>query len=464
MSLVTRFEKNSLRKSYRTTIPLQVVLDGKSYNAIDWSLTGLALEIPNFQYSPGDKIDAQLILPILDAKLSLPVTLFYEYNYDNRNGFSFIDLSEKHKNVLRRFIEMAIEGKIDRVDDIVAVYEEPEITTPIQTPVTLQEEEAHELKRSFVRTSARYLLFAASVIGFLGLVIFYNLRYIYEGSGVVTGNDMLIYPTVNAFIEKIYVHEGDVISPGMPLVQLDSSAVRFKLALLEIDKKRNRDLFSQKQQHLREQRTMYQKMITLARRQIAKSRISYRNAKKQYTQRLIMKSTLRQVENDYLQARQNLAKIKLLPVSVVEANSSVIQNTLDLEKADVKLEYLKKQLPLYHIEAPVKGKVYEIYGQEGQEALKNNPLMLIWTEDTPYITATVPIKFLAHIVTGTEVDIIDKNDDVVLHGKVFKIGSLTDIIPQSDTFTVSIRPENPASHLKPHQRVQLLFKRDFFRL
>ncbi len=460
MSLVTRFEKNSLRKSYRTTIPLQVVLDGKSYNAIDWSLTGLALDIPDIKSHPGDKIDAQLILPIHDARLSLPVTLFHEYNQDDRNGFSFVDLSEKHKNVLRRFIEMAIEGKIDRVDDIVAVYEEPEIVTPIQTPVTLQEEEAHALKRSFVRTSARYLLFAVLVAGLLGLVLFYNLRYIYEGSGVVTGNDLMVYPAVSALVEKVYVHEGESVTLGMPLVQLDSSAVRYKLALLEVDKKRKRDLFLQKQQRLHQKRVMHEKMITLAKERIAKSGASYRNAKKQYTQRLITKRALQQAENTWLDARQNLEKIKLLPAAEADENLSGTQNRLDLEKAEVKLEYLKKQLPLYHIEAPAKGKVYEIYLHEGQEALKSNPLLLLWTEDAPYITATVPVKYLSDIITGTEVDIIDKNDNVVLKGKVFKTGSLTDTMPQSDTFTVYIRPEHPAKHLKPHQRVQLLFKRD----
>ncbi|RUM68841.1 MAG: hypothetical protein DSZ05_00440 [Sulfurospirillum sp.] len=461
MSLVTRFEQNSLRKSYRTTIPLQVAIEGTIYHAIDWSLTGLALTSSELKTVPGNEIEAQLILPIHDARLSLPVTLYHEYTQEDRHGFSFSGLSEKHKNVLRRFIEMAIEGKIDRVDDIVAIYEEPEIATPIQTPVTLHEEEVHALKRSFFRTSARYLLFMVAVLALLGLLLFYNLRYLYEGSGVVSGNDLMVYPPVSAIVEKLYVHEGEKVMPGVPLVQLDSSDVSYKLALQEVERKRKVELFRQREALLKEKRQMRERMIRLAKQRVSVTSASYRNAKAQYDRQLITKSTLQKAKSVWLDARQNLEKVKLLSSGSDESNDTALQNALELEKAGVKLEYLKKQLPLYHIVAPAKGTVYEIYVQEGQEATKSNPLLLLWTEQAPYITASVPVKYLSDIVMGTEVEIIDKNENVTLHGKVYKTGSLGDTAAQSDTFTVYIRPQQPALYLKPHQRVQLLFKRDF---
>lgn len=458
MSFVTKFENNSMRKSYRTTIPLQVIVEGHTYSAIDWSLTGLALPELQTKLPVGKHIDATLVLSLHEAVISLPVKLLHEYTENGRSGFSFVDLSEKNRSVLRRFIEMAIEGSIDRVDDIIAIYEEPKIETPIQTPVTLQDEEVRTLTTSFRRTAGKYLLFALFVFTVVGILFFYNLRYSYKGSGIVAGNDVKIYTSVNALVDKIYVHEGDQVQKGKPLVDLNDETIAYKLALLEVEKNRKIKLFNAEKEKTAAELAKRKDMIALLTQKVAKKRVYYNNLKKDFNARLITKKALTEAENAYMEAKLQLQKLKMQ--SSDQSESSAKNFALEIEDIDVKIDYLKKQLTLYRIVAPVDAKVYEVYVTEGQEATKNNPLMLLWTKDTPYIEATVPTKYLSDITTGTKVDIVDSYQNRLFEGEVYKTGNLHEKL-QSDVFTVYVKPKDLSYSLKPHQRVQLLFKRDF---
>ena len=459
MSFVTKFEKNSMRKSYRTTIPLQVRLNGKTYSAIDWSLTGLALADLQTNFAVGEKVTAVLVLPMHDAHISLQVKLCHEYTEKGRSGFSFVDLSEKSRSVLRRFIELAIEGEVDRVDDIVAIYEEPQVDTPIQTPVKLQEEEARALQTAFRKTSLRYTFFALFVLALAAGLLIYNFRYRYEGSGVVAGNDLKIFPQVTAVIDKIYVKEGDQVTPGMPLADLDSDDIIYKLSLLEIEKKRKLKMLSAAMQEHNRTVVAQTRMIRLMEQKVRKKRTYYLQMKKEFDAQLITAETLREAENAWLEAKLQLQKQKAAKETLsVEKKADTGKE--DIEDLNVRIDFLKKQLAKYRLFAPVRATVYEIYVPQGQSASKNAPLMLLWTEDTPYISATIPTKYFSDIHTGSKVRIIDRLHDKVLNGEVFKTAE-ADPMQQNETYTVFIRPLDQTVKLRPYQRVELLFEREW---
>jgi len=168
------------------------------------------------------------------------------------------------------------------------------------------------ISSSVILAMGFYLLFMVAVLALLGLLLFYNLRYLYEGSGVVSGNDLMVYPPVSAIVEKLYVHEGEKVMPGVPLVQLDSSDVSYKLALQEVERKRKVELFRQREALVKEKRQMRERMIRLAKQRVSVTGASYRNAKAQYERQLITKSMLQQAKSAWLDARQNLEKVKLL--------------------------------------------------------------------------------------------------------------------------------------------------------
>ncbi len=463
MHPISYFEKNSMRKSYRTTMPLYLVIDQQSYRALDWSLTGAAIESLDMPFKPGEVIEAIILLKMPDATVSIPVKLRHIYTKEGRSGFAFENLSEKNKNVLRRFIELSIEGKIDNTDDVIAIYEEPGVETPVQSPVKLQDEEAKALKSSFLRASLRYILFGLVLLATFAVLLFYNLRYSFEGSGIVMGNDRKVYPMQSAIVSRLYVKEGTYVKKGDPLLQLDSSEIEYQLALLESQKEEALKRYESAKKRLADESTTPNLgLITLLKKSVATSYRELQNARKQFADGLITRDLLNRIERNYLDARTKLENAKV-DAKVLRKKLGVSPQNLvapDLQERDVRIAYLKKLLGQYRITAPVDGIVYEIYATEGQQALASNPVMALWVRRKPYIVVNVPNSYLADISEGTKVDIVDKKQKRSYTGVVTKTGSV-DESPDAETFSVTIKPSVSLDTLAPHQRVEVLFRRDF---
>ena len=121
-------EPNYARKAQRVDLPLLVQINGKSYKAKDWSLSGVGILDLEITFEKDRKIDCMLVLPLQDAHFSLPASIVIKNVRGNITGCEFADLAPRNKRVLRRFIELAIEGQLDNVEDLIAVYSEPVIS------------------------------------------------------------------------------------------------------------------------------------------------------------------------------------------------------------------------------------------------------------------------------------------------------------------------------------------------
>ena len=460
MRMISHLEKNSMRKSYRTTVPLRVVIEERFYDVIDWSLTGLALESLESELSPGELCKATLVLPLHDVALSIPVTLRLEYRESQRFGFSFETLSDKNRSVLRRFIEMAIEGKVEQVDDIIAIYQEPEIASPLEKPVALQAEEARQLKSSFLRTSVKYLLFTLSVLLLAGALLFFNLRYSYEGSGIVVGNDLKIYPLHDTIVEKLYVKEGSAVEEGAPLAQLESSEITYKLALLEAEREKMlRSYDAARKAHTSEPSDTDSVVQTLEKLQRQQA-YALQQAKAALAKHLITRSAVERAQNSYLEASAKVAGARMQATLLSQKKRQAAPQKPDTSDIDVKIAYLKKLLSQYRITAPRKGRVYEIYVTEGQQATVSNPIMTLWTDQEPEIVVNIPADKATAVTPGTVVDLLDSSSGSRFRGKVVKVGSADESLT-TELAAVRIKPEKQHAPLKPHQRIKVLIRRAF---
>lgn len=460
MHVISHYEKNSMRKSYRTSIPLRVVVDNTTYHALDWSLTGLALKDFTENFNPGDTFDASLVLQMEELALTIPVKLKYEYKEGERSGFSFHALSEKNRNVLRRFIELAIEGNIENVDNILAVYHEPKSMLASQPQLSLEKAEEEKLKRSFLRTSWRYLLFALLLFSLLSALLFYHFRYIYEGSGIVTGNDASVYPQRNAVVERLYVQRGSVVHKGDPLADLDSSDIHDQIELLQARKKKIErtytEAYKRYKQTLPEQSTLFK----LLEESLHEADKALQNAKAQFRAHLITRYDLEQAQKRYLQTKLKLENSKMqfkLLKQRYQHNKPLKPDTTDI---DVKIAHLKKSLANYRILSSVSGKVFDIYATEGEMASQNRPLMTIWTAQTPLVQVEIPQRYMHDIVIGSEADIIDKSAQQHYLAKVVRVGIKPDS-PDHDATLVWLSLDQNHTKLQPFQRLDVLFKRDF---
>ncbi len=458
MHMITQFEKNSMRKSYRTSIPLQVRINGRLYDAIDWSLTGLALSVKDLDITPGMQTEAKLILNMHDASVSLSVALQLEYIEENRYGFSFVSLPEKSRAVLRRFIDMAIEGTSENLDDILALYNAPALPSRQEVAVALEPEEEKRLEHSFVKTSWRYILFALLVLGLLFLLLFNHFRYLYEGNGIVTANALKIYPLQNGILEKIYVKEGESVQEGAPLFMIDSSEVTYRLDLLEARKKR---LIAQAKRFagLSETQQDHQNILATLKENMNLAYKEYRQARHSYSARLITKNMLSKARKDYTDAKLRYENAKLQAQTALSRQSKQTSPQHEIAELDVEISHLKDILKRYRTTAPSDGIVYQISTPEGEFVTQNREVMILWIEKRdPLIRVEIPDSIVTDLQPGHKADIIDKRAGRHFTATVVKIEPQEKL---SDKSGVLLRPDQNETVLEPYRRVKVLLQRDF---
>ena len=86
-----------------------------------------------------------------EANISFNVNLKLIHKSGDKLGFEYEDISLKNKKVLRRYIELYFDGKLDETDTLVSTYEEPDIISAIHNPIKLNEYEKSKLESSFLR-------------------------------------------------------------------------------------------------------------------------------------------------------------------------------------------------------------------------------------------------------------------------------------------------------------------------
>jgi hypothetical protein len=142
-------ELNYLRKAHRVNLPMVIEIDGKNYKAAEWSVAGVGIEGFDLDLGMNQVVAARCVLPMPDSFITLKVELQLEVRRSDVAGFEFKNINQRQKRVLRHYIESAIEGKIDNVEDLISVVTTPGLATPIEDALNLTELEAESLFKRF---------------------------------------------------------------------------------------------------------------------------------------------------------------------------------------------------------------------------------------------------------------------------------------------------------------------------
>lgn len=213
MSLVNR-EFNYPRKSHRVDIPLLVQVDGKVYKTSDWSMTGVGILDLDREREIGEKFSARLIMPLSDASMQLDVVFIYRNRRSNITGCEFDNLSNRNRRVLRHFIELAMEGRLDILEDLVADLTAPDIESPLETALALSEEEEMSLLAKFRSRASMALILGVLFTLFLSFTLWYNLVFLYKTVGVVSGDFLEVSSVRSGIVGAVLHHPGDLLCRG----------------------------------------------------------------------------------------------------------------------------------------------------------------------------------------------------------------------------------------------------------
>jgi HlyD family secretion protein len=426
MSLVNR-EFNYPRKSHRVDIPLLVQVEGKVYRTADWSMTGVGIRDLDKEVQVGDRFPGRLILPLSDASMQLDVELVCRNRRANITGCEFASLSNRNRRVLRHYIELAMEGRLDNLEDLAADLAAPDIESPMETALALSEEEELSLLAKFRSRASLALILGVCFAFFLAFTLWYNLVFLYKTVGVVSGDYLNVSSARSGILAAVLHRPGDLVQSGDILFELSS-------ADLVLKRREKQDRLTALREQLNTLRASRSDSELLKALQEARDwrEEEYLSARKLYEQGIISIKDFSFVRNNWNRARINFLRQKWLEEDQSRSTGKRRQ-TLEQEMEQLRLDIasLDRQLEKCRIRSPITGQVYTVGFQAGEYISGGDVVMVLVGDARPFILFKMPSSQVAKITLGTSVRFYSYATGKTYIGHVGAIG-YKNISPRSD--------------------------------
>lgn len=459
-----KYEKNSKRKANRINLPLKVFILEKLYHTVNWSMTGLSIKVQkdDIDFSKNNFYDATLILDFLDASISLKVKLRYIHTTKDIVGFDFFELSHKNRKILRKYLDLYLDGRLENFDEIINIYHEVDIDTPIIEPVKLSEDEEISLRRNFFQKSFMVLIFMIFLVIFIGVISFYNFQNLYQNFGIVRGNYQKVYPQVNSKIEKIYVKVGERVQKGDVLADLDSQRVLNQINLLKqkLQNKVPKKLLNIDKNKLNQEDDA---TLKIKKELLNTAYKNYNNAKIQLKKHLITKADFLYFQNLLLKAKENYISYKQ-KISNTTKSKDLIFSVQNLTQIKQMIKNKKKELELYRVTATIKGKIFKVLQKQSSAVSPKKPIFIIQNNKIPTILVTLPIKYISNITKNTKVKLYTPSGKFITEAKVKQITNKIfdndiNLNKKPKQVFIEVKPYKNTKYFIPFSAIKVVFKR-----
>ena len=451
-----RSEPNSRRRAHRVDLPMVIEIDGRACAARDWSVTGVAVEAPpGLEANRGEVLAARLMIPMHGASLALPVKLRLVAWDGKLARFAFVDLSPRDRRILRQYIELGIEGRLDNVEDMIALLAQPELPSPISDALVLADPE-DEPPSCMARARGALslvagLLFVLVVAG----TVFYNTTYRVEALGVAMGTVRPVSAGVTGVLAEMRVREGDRVEAGTPLFTLDSRELRIELARIDRE-------------------------LALIDRQLGQvagggaTGVSMQAmpdaagpTPEEEGQRRV-KAGILPVPLDLLRRLETAPAIDILaPARLPEATGGDRQGTrLALAREKIRLEAARQRTALRiaarRVTAPVAGRVFRVAHRSGEPLAPAQPVVLLATDRPPLVVARLRQEDALALAPGMEAVVAVPHSGENFRARIRSIGSTAvkaDFTPTMEVSLgetlITLEPLDPTVRLEPFTRVSV---------
>jgi len=458
-------ESNQMRRAHRVDIPLTIVIDGVAYRSKDWSMTGAGVDNLDMKFDIDEIIDASIVLSMQEAKLEMPIKLQFKVKRGSVSGFEFAEISERNKRVLREFLELSIEGRLESVDGLLSIYNEPIVDTPIKESVVFSDEEESALKKTFAKRSRLYIKIGIAFFLLLLLTIYYNTAYVYRSIGTVSGNFVKVSPSISGKISQISISIGDKVHSNTLLFELDDKMVINQIDIIE---GKLADLSGRTRQINRVRHPDGQ-VLKLLKRTMNRSYDSYASAKDLYESRLISISDLQRVSDIYTRA-----KVKYLQEKNKYSRASIPQNSGSsmislITELELRREELINKLNYLRVFSETEGRVYAIKSNVGNYVGSSDEVMVLETNEASFVVCKLSQDEAVKIKNGMEVKVYSTSTDTTYSAQIEAVGNLSLNTESEITSEVSLKEvtikivfNEKGLRLPLNERVKVWFYRPFF--
>lgn len=216
-----KLEKNTSRKYHRIDLPAQLRINDTRYVVADWSIGGAQIVCPPGAFETGWQGLVKLILSFQDVDVAFDIQAKVTWSNGDKAGFSFENMSNKVKKILKTYVEASIEGQLGEAEGIISRIDGLEIPLDVENPFTDTEKE--DFQKKFYWRSAVYwgagLLMLTGII----MVFFYNLTQASSVRAIISVPLVDIDAPLDGLLASVNVVEGQDVKKGQLLYTLDDS-------------------------------------------------------------------------------------------------------------------------------------------------------------------------------------------------------------------------------------------------
>ena len=458
-------EPNYKRKAQRVDLPLLVKVANKVYKTKDWSLLGAGIYDFDLEFEKDKELDCTLILPLQDSSFSIPAKLVLKNARKDITGCEFKDLSEKNRRVLRRYIELAIDGQVDNIEDFIAAHTEPVIKTPIQEALTFEDKEALKIKKKFIKKSIGYIFVGLVVLFVLSYTIFYNLQYKIFSTGVITGSFIKVTANNSGILDKIHVNIHDLVEKNYVLFDIINSTNNHNnySTHTEIeDLNYQLNYFS---------KPLNRNLLNDLKLRFEIKRKQFENAKILYKNRLITNKDYNFIYDTFINAKisyeRELERIRSESAKYKAKNDSIkikMASIRKQQKNNQEVSAFQRRL------SPAEGIIYRIEHNKGEFVHPDDIVMVLQTRSNPFVILKLHSRDIYKIKINDHAKIYSKYSERVYSGKVTQIGYVSVNADSTISHETSLNESlvkiefiDPVVDFPLNSRVEVRIKRDFLK-
>ncbi|MBN8531124.1 MAG: HlyD family efflux transporter periplasmic adaptor subunit [Alphaproteobacteria bacterium] len=207
-------EPNSKRSHIRVKTPLDVLINGRSFPAIDWSLGGVGIQEFDLPAEPGDRLQAHLSMPLRGFNVMVTVEMEIVTRNESAKtiGCKFVNLNGEQEELLRYFVNTYIHGELAEIDQVIsknsamppALPEIPQrnlstLVRDIKNLPALMRDTSPEQAAVYLRENWRY-------------------------GALMSAGVLLIFVTLVSVYSKIFTVDASVAAVSVPMVQMRAPA------------------------------------------------------------------------------------------------------------------------------------------------------------------------------------------------------------------------------------------------
>jgi multidrug resistance efflux pump len=237
--LVLRHAAPSQRRLQRVTAPLDVVIACRGYHSANWSLGGVCISGCDLPYEPGEDVPVTLVLNFQGFSIGLDVasTVVRTVPLDRSIVLAFKNLGSRERDLLEHFAHGLLSGEMSHVGSIIQRIDTPATPVTIQLPQT-GTAAPHDLTSRRKWTSFAYIGVGASLLGYIGLMLYSQVWRLNVESAVVALPQEVVEAQEQGIIRSVHTAAGANVRAGTLLMRLEESGLQRELADAKIKVKR----------------------------------------------------------------------------------------------------------------------------------------------------------------------------------------------------------------------------------